>query len=78
MLTVVLRRLVGMATVMFIVATMVFFLTRLAPGDPAALMLGDQATPDDVAGIVHAHPTLGESIAEANWALAGRGLHTPA
>ena len=28
---------------------MVFFLTRLAPGDPAALMLGDQATPEDVA-----------------------------
>ena len=51
MLTVVLRRLVGMATVMFFVATMVFFLTRLAPGDPAALMLGDQATPDDVAAL---------------------------
>ena len=43
-----------------------------------ALLVGWQATPDDVAGIVHAHPTLGESIAEANWALAGRGLHTPA
>lgn len=42
------RRLAGMALVMFIVATMVFFLTRLAPGDPAALMLGDQATPADV------------------------------
>lgn len=44
----ILRRLIGMATVMFIVATMVFFLTRLAPGDPAALMLGDQATVADV------------------------------
>jgi peptide/nickel transport system permease protein len=48
MLTVLARRLGGMITVMFLVATMVFFLTRLAPGDPAALMLGDQATPADV------------------------------
>ncbi|MBB1483661.1 dihydrolipoyl dehydrogenase [Tessaracoccus sp. MC1865] len=40
-----------------------------------ALLVGWQATPEDVAGIVHAHPTLGESIAEANWALAGRPLH---
>jgi peptide/nickel transport system permease protein len=42
------RRLGGMAVVMFLVATMVFFLTRLAPGDPAALMLGDQASIADV------------------------------
>lgn len=40
-----------------------------------ALLVGWQATPEDVAGIVHAHPTLGESIAEANWGLAGRPLH---
>lgn len=38
-----------MLAVMFIVATMVFFLTRLAPGDPASLMLGDQATAADIA-----------------------------
>jgi peptide/nickel transport system permease protein len=43
------RRLAGMLAVMFIVATMVFFLTRLAPGDPASLMLGDQATSADIA-----------------------------
>ena len=43
------RRLAGMLAVMFIVATMVFFLTRLAPGDPASLMLGDQATATDIA-----------------------------
>ncbi len=51
MLTAILRRLFGMLLVMFIVATMVFFLTRLAPGDPAALMLGDQATDADVAAL---------------------------
>ena len=43
------RRLGGLLVVLFLVATMVFFLTRLAPGDPAAIMLGDQATPEDVA-----------------------------
>ncbi|MCX7316503.1 MAG: ABC transporter permease [Hyphomicrobiales bacterium] len=44
-----LRRLAGLLIVMALVATMVFFLTRLAPGDPAALMLGDQATVEDIA-----------------------------
>lgn len=38
-----------MLLVMLIVATLVFFITRLAPGDPAAIMLGDQATAADVA-----------------------------
>lgn len=38
-----------MVVVMLIVATLVFFITRLAPGDPAAIMLGDQATAADVA-----------------------------
>lgn len=48
MLRMIARRFIGMILVMFIVATMVFFLTRLAPGDPASLMLGDQATADDI------------------------------
>jgi peptide/nickel transport system permease protein len=43
------RRLFGLAVVLFLVGALVFFLTRLAPGDPAALMLGDQATAEDVA-----------------------------
>lgn len=42
-------RFAGMLVVMLIVATLVFFITRLAPGDPAAIMLGDQATAADVA-----------------------------
>lgn len=50
------RRLAGMLVVMFIVATMVFFLTRLAPGDPAALMLGDQAS---IADVAHLRKTYG-------------------
>jgi peptide/nickel transport system permease protein len=31
------------------VAALVFFITRLAPGDPAAVMLGEQATAADIA-----------------------------
>ncbi|GGY38438.1 peptide ABC transporter permease [Pseudoduganella albidiflava] len=42
-------RLLGMAVVMLIVATLVFLITRLAPGDPAAMMLGEQASAADVA-----------------------------
>ena len=49
MLTYLVRRLGGLMAVLLIVATLVFFLTRLAPGDPAAIMLGDQASPADVA-----------------------------
>src|SRR5437016_13635622 len=42
-------RFAGMVIVRLLVATLVFFITRLAPGDPAAVMLGDQATAADVA-----------------------------
>jgi len=42
-------RFTGMVIVMLIVAVLVFFITRLAPGDPAAIMLGDQATAADIA-----------------------------
>jgi dihydrolipoamide dehydrogenase len=40
-----------------------------------ALLVGWRAAPEDLAGIVHPHPTLGEAIAEAGWALAGKPLH---
>ena len=42
-------RFAGMVIVMLIVAALVFFITRLAPGDPAAVMLGEQATATDIA-----------------------------
>ncbi|HEX4524298.1 MAG TPA: ABC transporter permease [Casimicrobiaceae bacterium] len=42
-------RFAGMVIVMLLVATIVFFITRLAPGDPAAVMLGEQATAADIA-----------------------------
>ncbi|HEV2039528.1 MAG TPA: ABC transporter permease, partial [Casimicrobiaceae bacterium] len=42
-------RFAGMVIVMLLVATLVFLITRLSPGDPAAVMLGDQATAADIA-----------------------------
>ena len=45
----VLRRLVGMVIVVFLVLTIAFIIVRLAPGDPAALMLGPEATTQDAA-----------------------------
>jgi peptide/nickel transport system permease protein len=46
-----LSRLGGMLVVMAIVAVLVFILTRAAPGDPIAVLLGDQATADDIARV---------------------------
>ena len=46
-----LSRLGGMLVVMAIVALLVFILTRAAPGDPIAVLLGDQATADDIARV---------------------------
>lgn len=47
----ILQRLLGMAAVMFIVVTIVFVIVRVTPGDPAAVMLGPDATAEDVAGL---------------------------
>jgi peptide/nickel transport system permease protein len=46
-----LARLGGMLLVMAIVAVLVFVLTRAAPGDPIAVLLGDQATAADIARV---------------------------
>jgi peptide/nickel transport system permease protein len=45
----VLRRIVQMAPVLFLLTLFVFFLVRLVPGDPAEVMLGNRATPENVA-----------------------------
>jgi peptide/nickel transport system permease protein len=42
------KRFAGMLVVMFIVVTTVFIIVRLAPGDPAAVMLGSDATAADI------------------------------
>jgi peptide/nickel transport system permease protein len=46
-----LKRMGGMLVVLSLVAVLVFALTRVAPGDPVAVLLGDQATADDIARV---------------------------
>ncbi len=46
-----LRRLAGMIVVMFLVATIVFVIAHVIPGDPAAVMLGPAATAADIAAL---------------------------
>lgn len=45
----ILQRLAGMVVVMFLVVTIVFVILRVTPGDPAAVMLGPDANPQDIA-----------------------------
>lgn len=44
----ILKRLLSVIPVLFIVAIVVFFLIHLAPGDPAAVILGPEASPEEV------------------------------
>ncbi|MFC7364253.1 MULTISPECIES: ABC transporter permease [Bhargavaea] len=44
----ILKRLLSMIPVLLIVAIFVFFLIHMIPGDPAAVMLGPEATPEEV------------------------------
>ena len=44
-------RVAGMLVVMALVAVIVFVLTRAASGDPVSVLLGDQATADDIARV---------------------------
>jgi len=48
MLAYFLRRVIATIPVVLMVALFVFSLLYIAPGDPAAIIAGDQATPDDV------------------------------
>lgn len=43
------RRVLQLIPTLFIVAVIIFFITRMLPGDPAAVMLGPQASAADVA-----------------------------
>ena len=45
------RRLVSTVVVMAIVGVFVFMLLHLSPGDPAAIIAGDNASPEQIAGI---------------------------
>src|SRR4029453_9116317 len=47
----ILRRLLATIPVMAVVAVFVFFLLRLAPGDPVAIIAGEDATADQIAAV---------------------------
>jgi peptide/nickel transport system permease protein len=51
MLTFLAKRVLSTIPVMFIVAVLVFMLLRLTPGDPAAIIAGDAASPENIASI---------------------------
>ncbi len=53
MKTYILRRLLAVVPVMLVVATVAFVLVHLAPGDPASVIAGPYATPEDVAKLRH-------------------------
>ncbi|MDQ2138675.1 ABC transporter permease [Alcaligenaceae bacterium A4P071] len=51
MLRYLMNRIVGLIAVMFIVATIVFVIIRVTPGDPAAVMLGPEASQQDISAL---------------------------
>ncbi|NBX62145.1 MAG: ABC transporter permease [Betaproteobacteria bacterium] len=56
------RRLLAVLPVLLVVSLLVFFMLRLAPGDPAAVIAGNNATSEDIAHI-RAHMGLDQPIA---------------
>ena len=53
MLTYVVKRLLVAVPTLLAVLTVVFFFVRIAPGDPAFIILGDQASPQALAALRH-------------------------
>jgi len=51
--TYLLRRVLAVIPVMLVVATVTFVLVHLAPGDPASIIAGPDATPENVARLRH-------------------------
>ena len=51
MLDFIARRLVAIVPVLAVVAVLIFMMLRLTPGDPAAVIAGDNATSDQIADI---------------------------
>jgi predicted MFS family arabinose efflux permease len=45
----IIKRVLQVIPVLFVVVTITFVLTRMIPGNPAAVMLGPQASPDAIA-----------------------------
>ncbi len=47
------KRLLAMIPVLFLVSLIAFTIIHLTPGDPAMMMLGEEATPDTIAALRH-------------------------
>src|ERR1044071_3785479 len=67
------RRLIGAIPVLLGISFIVFLLMHLAPGDPVYLLLGENATPDDVAR-VRQEWGLNEPLAVQYWQFISRAL----
>ena len=52
MIKFIIKRLVALIPVLIGVSLLVFFILDLAPGDPAKTILGEQARPEDIAGVM--------------------------
>ena len=51
MILYIVRRLLGAVPTLLAVLTLVFVIVRIVPGDPALVILGDQATPQALAAL---------------------------
>lgn len=47
------KRLIAMLPVLFLVSLVVFLIIHLTPGDPVQIMLGEEATPQNIAALRH-------------------------
>src|SRR5437667_10163334 len=67
------RRLIGAIPVLLGISFLVFLLMHLAPGDPVVLLLGDDATPADVARVRHEWG-LDQSLPVQYWQFVARAM----
>ena len=51
MLNYILKRLLSLIPVLFVVSLVIFMLIHLVPGDPAAAILGEEASPEQIAAL---------------------------
>ena len=73
MLAFLIRRIVSTFIVMAIVAVIIFLLVRIAPGDPVAILVGDNASPDQI-DAVRKQLGLDDPIVVQFWRWASRVL----
>lgn len=73
MLAYIARRLASTVFVMAIVAVIIFLLLRLAPGDPVAILVGDNASPEQITAI-RQHLGLDDPLIVQFWRWASRVL----